>query len=275
VDLAPVMMVPMPTPPQDPEQAPQPAETVVEFGPEQDEPRAGRRRFSLTELAVGLAADRRAVPLAAAVGAVALFASLISEWQVTQVNGDSFIGGAAAGGNRPMPSGVTDLGALGGAYLGGLFVLTGAMVLVLYGPPAGRRYARLLGLSGGGVLLALLAALASSLSDTSRVIFTFLTTDFAEDQMQLSYGRGLWCAFFGVAAVLLALYLSGRHEPRTVVTATSTEDAVVVETPEAPVVWSWRRPREDEETLPDAPYDLTVTSTKPFTSRPDDRDKPN
>jgi hypothetical protein len=43
-------------------------------------------------------------------------------------------------------------------------------------------------------------------------------------------------------------------------------------------VWSWRRPRDvddDDEQLPAEPFDLTVTSTRPFTSLMDDRDKPS
>jgi hypothetical protein len=248
-----------------------PPEAVVEFGTEPDEPRRDRRRWNVTEILAGLAADRRAVPLAAAVGGVALFASLISEWQVTDLDIDAFTGGTGGGGSRPLPAGVTDLGAIGGAYLVGLFVLAGAVALMLYGQPPARRYARLLGLTTGGVLIALLVALTSSLNDTSRVMMGLFTLDLDEEQMELSYGRGLWCAFFGVAAVMLALYLAGRHEP-----ATAEPEAEVAEAaPAAPVVWSWRRPKEDDEGPPDAPFDLTVTSTKPFTSLGDDRDKPS
>jgi hypothetical protein len=248
-----------------------PPEAVVEFGAEPDEPRRDRRRWNLTEILAGLAADRRAVPLAAAVGGVALFASLISEWQITDLDVDAFTGGTGGGGTRPLPAGVTDLGAIGGAYLVGLFVLAGAMALVLYGPPPARRYARLLGLSTGGVLIALLAALTSSLSDTSRVMLALFTM-LEGEQMRLSYGRGLWCAFFGVAAVVLALYLAGRHEPEV---AAEPDEEAAESMPAGPVVWSWRRPKEDDEGPPDAPFDLTVTSTKPFTSLGDDRDKPS
>jgi len=267
------MMVLMSSDPQHIRPVPQPAQTVVEFGTDRDRPRRDRRRWSATEFVAGLAADRRAVPLAAVVGAVALFASLISEWQITELDTNRFTGNTDWASTRPLAAGVTDTGALGGAYLVGLFVLAGALALAMYGPPAGRRYARLLGLSSGGVLIALLAALASALADTSRVVMALFTLDLAEDQLRLSYGRGLWCAFFGVAAVTLALYLAGRHEPRAVRAEPADEPA----TPEleAPVVWSWRRPRDDDEGPPDAPFDLTVSSTKPFTSLRDDRDRPN
>ncbi len=253
--------------------APTPPETVVEFGPDPDETRPARRRWNATEVATSLAADRRAVPLAAAVGAVALFASLMSEWQITVMDTTPF--GDNRGANRPLPAGIGDLGALGGGYLAGLFVLAGATVLVLFGPPAGRHYARLLGLTTGGVLLAVLAAMAGSLDDTSRAIDTMFTLDLDEDQLQLSYGRGLWCAFFGVAAVLLALHLAGRHLRAPAAVEADEEEAAAADEP--PVVWSWRRPRAepDDEQPPDAPFDLTVSPTTPFTSLSDDRDKPS
>ncbi|HET6533743.1 MAG TPA: hypothetical protein VFH03_24405 [Actinoplanes sp.] len=251
-----------------------PPEAVVEFGAEPDASRRERRRWGLTEILGGLAADRRAVPLAAAVGGVALFASLISEWQVTALDTDAFAGGTGSGTIRQLPAGVTDLGAIGGAYLVGLFVLAGAVALVLFGAPVARRYARLLGLSTGGVLIALLVALTPSLGETSRVMLTLFTMNMDAEQLQLSYGRGLWCAFFGVAAVVLALYLAGRHEPPPPSDGVD-EETVAEAVPAGPVVWSWRRPKEDDEGPPDAPFDLTVTSTKPFTSLDDDRDKPS
>ena len=109
-----------------------PAEAIIDFGAaSQERPPAARGRRSLTELGQGLAADRRSVPLAAAVGAVALFASLVSEWQTTVLGTSRFEDIQA---DRPLPAGVADLGALGSGYLAGLFVLAGAVVLVLFGP---------------------------------------------------------------------------------------------------------------------------------------------
>ncbi len=253
---------------------PTPPQAVVEFGADPGGPRRRRRRWSVTGVATELAADRRAVPLAAVVGAVALFAALMSEWQVTVMDTTPF--GEARGGNRPLPAGIGDLGALGGGFLGGLFVLAGAVVLALFGPPPGRLYARLIGLTTGGVLIAVLSALAGALDDTSRAVDKIFTMDLDQDQMQLSYGRGLWCAFFGVAAVMLALYLAGRHTPAM---AAPPESGGEQAGPayEPPVVWSWRRPRDeaDDEQPPDAPFGLTVSPTTPFTSLNDDRDKPS
>lgn len=249
-------------------------QTVVEFGNDPDEAHPGRRRWSTSGFAMGLAADRRSVPLAAVVAAVALFASLISEWQVTALDGQQFIGRQT--GTRPLTVGVADLGALGAGYLVGVFVLAAVLVLVLFGPSTGRTSARLVGLSAGGVLLGLLAALTAQLGGSTRAVDAIFLLDVDPEQIHLSYGRGIWCAFFGVLVAILALHLAGRHIP--VVPAAGPGDAEAdgpAEQPDAPVVWSWRRPHDrDEDQQPDVPFDLTVTSTSPFTSLSDDRDKP-
>jgi hypothetical protein len=267
VDETPVMMDFMSAEPQPTPLPPvSPQEHVVEIGTEPGEPRPGRRRWNATEVVTGLAADRRVVPLSAAVGGVALFASLVSEWQITMVDTSRF---NSESGTRPLTVGLADLGALGTGFLTGLFLLVIAVVLVLFGPAAGRGYARLIGLSTGGVLIALLAALASTLDNRTQAVEGIFVLEFEQDQLELSYGRGIWCAFVGVAAVLLALYLSARHAP-PIVPASETD---VIDEP--PPVWSWRRPRTDaDERPPDEPFDLTVTSTRPFTSLSDDRDKP-
>jgi hypothetical protein len=267
-------MVPMATD-QQPADA-QAAESVVEFGTA-PATRPGRRRWSTTGFAAALAGDRRVVPLAAVLGGVALFGSLISEWQITAVDTTAF--GGIQPGNRTITAGIAELDGWGGGYLAGLFVLVAATVLVLFGPPVGRRYARLVGLSCGGVLLAMLVAIAQSLKGTSRALELVYTLALNPDQLQLSYGRGIWCAGVGVAAMTLALYLAGRHTPEP--PAVAEGEAADAEPParadELPTVWSWRRPRAAEEDgrPPAEPFDLTVTPTTPFTPLGDDhRDAP-
>ena len=98
----------------------------------------------------------------------------------------------------------------------------------------------------------------------------------ADNHVQQSSGRGIWCAFVGVAAVMVALYLAGRHEPATgAVAEPAATDGVPVAEPPA-TVWSWRRPTtaDEEDRPPAAPFDLEVTSTSPFTTLNDDRDEP-
>jgi hypothetical protein len=193
---------------QQPADAPAP-ESVVEFGAEP--PARAPRRWSATGFAAAVGADRRVVPLAAVLGGIALFGSLVSEWQITAVDTTAF--GGTQPGNRTITAGVAELDGWGGGYLGGLFVLVAATVLVLFGPVAGRRYARLVGMTIGGVLLAMLVAIAQTLKDTSRALELVYTLALNPDQLQLSYGRGIWCAAIGVAAITLALYLAGRYLP--------------------------------------------------------------
>jgi hypothetical protein len=228
---------------------------VIEFGAE---PPA--RRW------LGLAADRRVVPLAAGLAAVAAFASLVSEWQITTMDGTAFGGDAA--GNRMIPADLSDLGAVGTGYLVALFPLVAAVVLTLFGPAAGRRYARLTGLAVGGTLLGLLLAMTVTLGQQSRIISRLYTDQVDGGEVTVGYGRGLWCALFAVIAVLAALYLAGRH----LTPAGRTESGPDDEDP--PAVWSWRRPRaEPADPGPEEPFELTVSSAPPFSPPEEDRDR--
>jgi hypothetical protein len=147
------------------------------------------------------------------------------------------------------------------------------VVLTLFGPAAGRRYARLSALSVGGVLLAMVAAVTSYLGDTSLILGQLGTSGLAEDEVTLSPGRGVWCAAVGVALVLLATIMAGRHQAAGPAPVDAPADA---ESPAEVAVWSWRRPAAAEEDgPPDAPFGLTVTSAKPFTTSPEDVDKPS
>ena len=245
-----------------------PADSVVEFGG----PPAPRRRFDASGIARDLTRDRRVVPLTAALAGVAFLASLLSEWQLNQVDASVFSDGA---GERMVTAGVSELGTLGTGYLIGIFGLVAGVVLTLFGPPAGRRYARLIGLSIGGTLLALLVALAGTLDDQSRIVERIYDLALEDDQLVVSYGRGLWCAFAGAVLALVSLYLAGRHLPAADPGAVPRE-AEPGQAPEADpaAVWSWRRPQAaDEAPDPEAPLDLTVAPAKPFTSI-DDRDRP-
>jgi hypothetical protein len=237
-----------------------PAEAVVEFGPEAPVTHRDRRRWHTAGFASSLATDRRVVPFAAVLAGVALFASLVSEWQVTSVS--TTLTGDTTPGFRSVPTDLVDLGAWGGGYLVGLFLLAGATVLAMFGPPAGARYARLVGLSTGGVLIAMLTALASTLDDKSHIGAIFILP-VTEDQIRPSYGRGIWCALFGVTMAMLALYLAGRHER--------------VDSPTDASGWSWGRSRpaveEEDERAPAEPFDLTVGPAIPFTPVTDDRDR--
>jgi hypothetical protein len=240
---------------------------VVEFG---DDPPVSSRRRQASGAVRALATDRRVVPLAALLAAVAVLASMISEWQVTTVDATVFGGGSDPG---PVATDVVDLGTFGTAYLCGLFPLVTSVVLTMFGPLAGRRWARLGGLSVGGTLLAVLFATAASLGSESRAVPNLARLQFDKDQVQFAYGRGLWCAVAGVVLAMLALYLADRHQPKAPAPRSEPGDpAPPIDEP----AWGWRRPpAARDEPAPDQPLELTVAPAKPFTSLGDDRDKPS
>jgi hypothetical protein len=254
---------------------PETGEAVVEFGADDEAEREPGRRPPIGAFLTGLAADRRLVPLSAALGGVALFASLISEWQLTLIDG-TFFGDGETGAQRPVKTMVADLDGWAGGYLAGLFLLVAAVVLTLFGPAAGRRYARLCALSTGGVLLAVVLAIGSYLGDTSGTVGQLSLTGLEEGQVTTTLGRGTWCAAAGVLLALLSMILAGRHLRAQPVPAGSPADAQAdAEPPAAPeaALWSWRRPvATEEDGLPEAPFDLTVAPAKPFISSPDNRD---
>jgi hypothetical protein len=256
-------------PPQQPiDLGPTTPETVLEFGAAGDDDPPPARPRSLAGFGRALLDDHRLVPLSAVLAAVAAFASLVSEWQITTVDAATLGNGEL--GDKVLPSDLADLGAIGGGYLAGLFLLVGAVVLTLFGPPAGRRYTRLAGLAVGGTLLGLLVSLVSLLGDQSRIFSRLYTIEFSPDKLKVAYGRGLWCALAAVALAVVALYLAGRRTG-----GAPLGDEIDDGTDDPAAVWSWRRPRIDEpESTPDAPFDLTVTPAQPFTSRVDDHDRP-
>jgi hypothetical protein len=236
-----------------------PPEAVVEFGPS----RPPRPRWSGAAVARGLLADRRVVPLSAVLAAVAFFGSIVSEWQVTTVDQAYSLTGH---GKLSLPTGAADLGAFGTGLLIGIFLLVITVVLTMFGPRAGRRYASLVGLSAGGTLLGLLLALSFSLGSDSRTVpRTFIDVD--SNDIQVAYGRGLWCAIAGTLLAMLALYLAGRVAPPFPGEEAEAEDP--------PAVWSWRGPRETEQPMVEEPLELTVSPVQPFSPSTDDRGKPN
>ncbi|GLY04928.1 MULTISPECIES: hypothetical protein [Actinoplanes] len=235
------------------------SEEVVNFGspdPESGEPRGRSVSNRVTTFLHGLRADRRLPVLTAGLGAVALFASLVSEWQVTTVEGISYSDEDLAD-RQILPADLIDLGGIAAGYLGGLFLLVIAVVLTLFGPPAGRRYAKLTGLATGGLLTALLMALVQLLGSETRLVSRYFTMQLDTTQTAVAYGRGLWCALAGVAAAMIALGIGDR---------TDAEE-------EAPL---WSRDDEDEdEPEVDEPLDLTITSSTPFAAYPDQPGQPH
>jgi hypothetical protein len=242
---------------------------VVEFGA--DEPVHKRPRAS--QILTAVRRDWRIVPILAGLSAVAIFASLVGEWQTTSFTEQQQVAVPPDQLPPPATSGVADLGGFSTGYLIGVFVLVGCMGLVLFGRPAMRDQVRILGLSAAGVSGAVLVGTAAWLDSQSAAYATarlFLGPQ--GPTYELAYGRGLTMAFLGVAGLAVALYLAGRLMPAPPAPmAAPAAGADAEPRPEAAsqADWPWRRPRTAQEPddldsdLP-PPADLTVGPTAPF-----------
>lgn len=229
----------------------------------------GRPARSTPPWLAGLRDDRRIVPVAAGLGAVALLASMFSEWQVSTF-AQGFFGDDQTG-TRALTVGVGELGGWTGGYLTGLVVLAGAVTLLLFGPRAGRAYARLAVLSTAGVLAVLLVVLVGELGGTQFVLPSYVALP--EDGYEIARGRGVWCALAGVLILAFAAWFTRVPSERPAA-APSPGAAPDDDCPED---WPWRRSRatagpDAEDDLP-PPTDLTVGPAAPFTALPGDVDR--
>src|SRR5687768_3679790 len=87
---------------------------VVEFGA--DEP--VRERPRAAHILTAVRRDWRLVPIIAGLSAVALFASMVGEWQVTTFPQPDLF---SPGQTPPLPVGLADMGAFATGYLIGVF----------------------------------------------------------------------------------------------------------------------------------------------------------
>ena len=241
---------------------------IVEFGA--DEPVAQRPRAS--QILTAVRKDWRLVPIVAGLSAVAVFASLVGEWQTSTFTPQSIV---LPPEQVPPPgtAGVADMGGYATGYLIGIFLLVGCMSLLLFGRPAMRAQLRVLGLTAAGVCVAVLVAAAVWLDDHSAS-YELARLFFGPQgpTYDLAYGRGLVMAFLGVAGFAVAFYLAGRLMPAPLAQPAAAEAGADTESRQnavAQVDWPWRRPRAPQEPddldgdLP-PPADLTVGPTAPF-----------
>jgi hypothetical protein len=245
---------------------------VVEFGA--DEPVRERPRAS--HILTAVRRDWRLVPIIAGLSAVALFASMVGEWQITTFTQPDLF---SPGQTPPLSVGLADMGAFATGYLIGVFALVTCMALVLFGRPAMRDQLRIVGLTVAGVSGALLIGAAVWLDGRSAAIPSTFLIGQQGPIVELAYGRGLTMAFLGVAGFALALYLAGRlmpappAQPAVAAAGVDTGPAPQAE-PVEPVDWPWRRPRvarepDDVDSDLPPPADLTVGPTAPFLPMPD------
>ena len=199
----------------------------------------------------GLLRVRSLATAPAALGAVAVFISLVEEWQVTTL---------LMYGTLEEHEFAAKLGVLDGwspAYLVGVLAVTACLALVLFGPRPGREHLRVAGLATSGVLLAMLVAIALDLQENSAALTN--AGWYAPDlEAELAYGRGVVAAFVGVAGYALALLLAGRRPPAEEPGGDdlAEDDDVTADEPDQ----RWPRPRQAGH----GPLDLTVEPAKPF-----------
>ncbi|MCW6003014.1 hypothetical protein K1W54_00220 [Micromonospora sp. CPCC 205371] len=246
---------------------------VVEFGGQ--EPRS--RRAALGGVLGKLRHDHRVVPVVAGLAALALFASLAGEWQVTTITDPDFFGQGLS--PAPVSAGLGELGGWAAAYLIGVFALVGCVALVLFAPPSARDLARVIGLAMAGTLGAVVVAIAFDLNDRSVAVTSLgIYTGPDAPEYELAYGRGLTMAFLGVGGLALALYLAGRLMPAPATAAAATGTATPTGPADGSPVesdWPWRRPGVKEapaEEIPQ-PIDLTVSPASPFVPLTDQPDR--
>ncbi|WP_203710584.1 hypothetical protein [Asanoa siamensis] len=235
---------------------------VVEFG--DDDASDGSDRTVVGRLR-RLVGDRWHLLAGAVLAAAAGFVSLVATWySMTMPVGepDPTTGQPS---DQALPFTVTDLGVLGNAYVLGLLLLAVTVVLTLFGPPPGRRYTRLAGISLAGGLVGVLVALTSSLGKSMERNFFYGS----EGTFEVDTTTGLYAAYLAVVLAGSVLVAVGRL---------SFADLPPAAAPAAHpgADWAWQRPRQVRDEMADevaaaAPLDLTVQPSRPF-ARPNGDD---
>ncbi|HEX5596121.1 MAG TPA: hypothetical protein VFX61_08935 [Micromonosporaceae bacterium] len=221
----------------------------------------------------GLGRHRWSAPTIALLGAGALFASLIKEWQITEFKSGGEI--RVEGGSEIFRTGVAWLDGWSAPYLLGLFAVTACVALVFFGSLGVRDHARIAGLAMSGLLFAVLAAITVDLARVSAA-FDGAFSHRLHENLELSYGPGLAAAYIGVLCYAGALLVSGRLRSVPDSEVGRTEVAAEQEAPADEHDWPWRRVRR---TTPPAhnhgPLDLAVGPTAPFvpSEEQDDTDR--
>lgn len=234
--------------------------SVVEWGG--DEPRRGffsrlyaGRRFAMPTV------NRQVVPVVAGLSGLALFASLVGEWQVTNMQ-DS-------GETRVVTASVAGIPGWGVSYVLGMFALVSCVALAMFGAARSRRNVRVVGLALTAALAIMLVAATKALTENSAV-FSFFAVFGEGNAPKVSIGRGLHMAYVATLGFGLALHLAARFWPAPAAEAeTATERADEgTRAGEPRRAAMWRRPAAAPDVDP-GPADLTVSEAAPFAHLPE------
>lgn len=239
-----------------PEAAPAPEPEVVQWGSSE---RPSRLRLLADPAWRGWQGwrDQRFAWVLAALGGLALFGSMIDEWQVTSLPG-GFFGEE----QQEITSDLASLGAWGFAWMVAVTALAAGTGLAVFGSTALRPAARGVGLAIAGALAGLLVVMTISL--TRRSVLDALAPG-NELELEPTIGRGVYVAYLGLLLAAGAIWWV-RPVPRAALAGpVDPPDAVA-----APVV-APRQPGPDHAG-PDSPgpnhagpADLRVGPAEPFT----------
>lgn len=229
-------------------------------------------------------------------GAVAVFGSLIGEWQVTDLSELLPPGTGGEDDITELMAGVAEIGAWGAGWLVGVFALLAATAVALFAQPALRGPARAVGLAGAAALALVVTAAAAELSRESvaeSAVFGFRGLQ-PDTSLEVTLGRGLFAGYGGLLLLAAALWLlrspapappAGTPEGSGGSVPVSHVQSAVPSPPPAPASGASRAagtavPYEDTSGLPDpgeadpsyrateGPDDLTVAPTERFASPP-------
>jgi hypothetical protein len=196
------------------ELAPPPEPAVVEWG--------GERRGVLDRL-ISFRGWHPAVPwVLAGLGAIAMFGSLVGEWQVVE---RSFVEIPSEDTIGSEPLGIAYTLVWGMAWVIGGMLLAVCCGVALTGAPAIRPAVRTIGLAVAAVDLGLLAAAAASLDESLFVG--------PPSETEIALGRGVYAAFASVLLIGAAIYLARtrpsrvRPEPEPVAAGDGPADLAV------------------------------------------------
>lgn len=150
----------------------------------------------------GAAWWRRLAWVLAGLGALALFGSLVGEWQVLHQDAPDFAFPGEESDPERLALGIGSVLVWGTGWLVGGLLLAACAALALAGQPPLRSHARTVGLALAAVELVLLAGAAVALTEES--LYTL-----GRPEIEISLGRGVYAAVASVVLLGGALFLAG------------------------------------------------------------------
>jgi hypothetical protein len=237
---------------------PEPEPTVVEWG--------AARPGVLDRLMRPRGWQPRVPWLLAGLGALALFGSLIAEWQVTSLPGPGFSDEPA--GREDYAVGVVALGTWGVVWLVGATALAVCLAVTIAGQDPLRPTARTIGLAIAAVQVPVLVAASLDLARASAMSAVFGLVGPGLPEFEVALGRGLFAAYAGVVLVGAALWLARPVPAPAVAPGSVPAPAGPGSVPGGGAAGEVAPAGPDD----DGPADLAVAPAEPLTHPGDERE---